>query len=218
MAPKIIKSDAAGFEAIDSTPSADDAPAGGKVVRRAAFETGAAAEDVLERARQKAREIVGDAEARRQEILEQAREEGLRQGLAAWNDAQIQAAHERDSYLAGCEQDVLRLAVRVAEKIIGESLKLDPALQVSIVREALRSVRQARQATIRVHPDAATEVEAKLEQLRREMPEGCVFVVKGDETVDPGGCVIQTDTSTVNASLRDQLRYFEERFLRESQR
>jgi len=86
------------------------------------------------------------------------------------------------------------------------------------VREALRSVRQARQATIRVHPDAVSLVEGRLEQLRRDMPEGCLFTVKGDEQVRAGGCVIQTDTSTVNASLEDQLGYFEQRFLRAARR
>jgi type III secretion system HrpE/YscL family protein len=215
MSPKIIKSDFGGSE---EAPPSEISPSGSKVVRRAIFETGIAADDILEQARQRAAEIIADAEQRRDEIAGEARDEGRREGLAQWNDALAQIGRERDKYLSECESDVLQVAVRIAEKIIGESLKLDPALQVSIVREALKSVRQSKRATIRVHPDAAREVESKLEDLRREMPEGCVFVVKGDDTVNIGGCVIQTDTSTVNASLRDQLRYFEERFLRESKR
>jgi type III secretion system HrpE/YscL family protein len=208
MTPKIIKGGAAGAED----------RAGGRVVRRAVYESGVAAEDIIEQARAAAEELVREAEAKKAEITQQAREEGRRQGLADWNDAIQAAMRARDSYLAECQEEVLRLAVRIAEKIIGESLKLDPLVQVSIVREALRSVRQTHHATIRVHPDAVGIVEQRLEQLRRDMPEGCLFTVKGDEQVREGGCIIQTDTSTVNASLEDQLRYFEERFQRESRR
>ena len=109
----------------------------------------------------------------------------------------------------------MRLAVRVAEKILGDELREDPQRAANAVAEALKSARQANNITIRVHPDASDGVEQRLDDLRAGAAPGAMFTVKGDESIALGGCVIQTEFGTVDAQLESQLRCLEDLLVRE---
>jgi hypothetical protein len=62
---------------------------------------------------------------------------------------------------------MIRLAVRMAEKIIGEELRSRPETIVSIARECLRSVRHEHSLTLRVNPKETGE-EASSPELKKE--------------------------------------------------
>lgn len=188
---------------------------GSKVVKRSLYEGGRTAEEIVEQARAEAAQIQAAAERRREEVLEQARREGYEEGLAQWNAAVLAAVKARDSHMAESEEKVLRLAVRIAEKILGDELQADPGRAAAAVAEALKSARQANNIVIRVHPDATAGVEERLDDLRAGSSPGAVFSVKGDETVALGGCVIQTEFGTVDAKLESQLRCLEDLLVRE---
>lgn len=192
-----------------------DPASGAKVVKRSVYEGGRTAEEVVEQAKAEAAEIVAEAERKRDAIVEKARREGYDRGLAEWNQAVADVVKERDTSLAASEEQILRLAVRVAEKILGDELREDPKRAATAVAEALKSARQANNITIRVHPDAADGVEQRLDDLRAGAAPGAVFTVKGDESVALGGCVIQTEFGTVDAQLESQLRCLEELLVRE---
>lgn len=200
---------------LKSGGAAPDAASGSKVVKRSLYEGGRTAEEVVEQAKAEAAEIIAEAERRRAATMEDARREGYEKGLAEWNEAVAAAVKARDEHLAASEERVLRLAVRVAEKILGDELKAAPQRAAGAVAEALKSARQANNVTIRVHPDAVEGVEQRLGDLRAGAAPGAVFTLKGDETVALGGCVIQTEFGTVDAKLESQLRCLEELLVRE---
>lgn len=189
-----------------------------RIVKRSVYESGRGAEEILDEARAEAERLIAEAREETASIRENAVAEGRAEGLRAWNERIVAATSARDKALAEAEREILQLAVHIAEKIIGEQLRLDPETTVSIVREALKSARRDKDVTIEVHPDAVAVVEARLDELRRNSPQGALFGVRGDASIAPGGCVVRTEAGTVDAKLESQLACLEELLLREAGR
>lgn len=189
-----------------------------RIVKRSVYESGRSAEEILAEARTEADRLVAEGREQAAEVRENAVAEGRAEGLRAWNERILEATAARDQALAEAERETLELAVHIAEKIIGEQLRLDPAAMASIVREALKSARRDKDVTLEVHPDSVQAVEAQLDELRRHSPQGALFAVRGDTSISPGGCVIRTEAGTVDARLESQLACLRELLLREAGR
>ena len=181
-----------------------------RIVRRAVVDAGAEAAAIVAAARAAAARVFAEAEEASERIAADARDAGYAEGLALWNDAILGALCARQDYLARSEEAVLRLAVRIAEKIIGEQLRLDPATIVKIVREALQSAPRQHRLELQVNPADAALVSARMETLLRaatfRMPE---IDVIGSAAVAPGGCVILSELGRVDARLHTQLQTIE---------
>jgi type III secretion protein L len=184
--------------------------AGTRIIKRDVEDAGRKARLLVEKAQAVAARIVADAEAERDRILAEAHDAGYRDGLVQWNDAVAQALRAKDEYLAACEEDLLRLAVKIAGKIIGEQLRLHPETIASIVREALKSAPRERRLTIQVNPSEVDTVNRHLRKLLESVtfhpPE---VEVVASETVAAGGCVIVSELGRVDAQLETQLQAME---------
>jgi type III secretion protein L len=191
MDSKIIKA-AAGADAADP-----------KLVKKEAYTAVLDAVTILDTAREQARAILRDAEARAAETIQQARRRGEDEGLARYLAAIAEAQQSLEKLYSAAEGDLVRLAIGVARKIVGEELQASPDTVLKIVREALAAGRQARQVTVKVHPTSAAHV-------RKSMPDVQVVAV---ESVAPGGCVIESEFGIVDAQLETQLRVMERSLL-----
>lgn len=195
------------------------APSGdSRIVKRSVYESGRSAEEILAEARAEAERLIEEARAETSSIRENAVAEGRAEGLREWNQRILEATAARDRSLADAEREILQLAVHIAEKIIGEQLRVEPGAIVSIVAEALKSVRRDKDVSLLVNPEAVAVVEARLEELRRQAPQGALFSVRADPSIAPGGCVIRTESGSVDAKLESQLQCLEELLLREAGR
>lgn len=141
------------------------------------------------------------------EGLAKAREE-VRQ---EWSD-QLQklvdtikeAAAARDQALERAEEDVLKLSLAVAEKIIRGRVSYDPAVTVNVVRAALERVNGTSRVKVRIHPSLLLAMEESKDEL---------LAVKGideiefieDSRVKPGGCLIETDFGRIDGRLEGRL-------------
>src|SRR5512133_3728837 len=110
MDEKIIKPDGLPGKVVVSSP---------KVLKREVYEATREAQDVVTLAQQKAKQILEEAERSRQAILARARDDGYAQGLAEWNELLLKSRERADGLAKTWEDAMLRLSVRVAEKIIG---------------------------------------------------------------------------------------------------
>ena len=90
----------------------------------------------------------------------------------------------------------------MAERLIGESLALDPAKIVAIANQALGSARQARRIALKAHPDDA-------EALRREIArlglEGAAIEIHVEPARSRGSLLLETDLGILDADLSIQL-------------
>ena len=189
------------------TPSA-------KIVKREAYEQAQEARDVIALAQEKAGQILEEAERKRDAVLEQARQEGIAKGLAEWNHILAQTAQRGEELAKGWEETMLRLSVRVAEKIIGEELKLHPATIVAIVREALTGVRPGKHLVIQVNEAEAQAVRARVSALKESLSTSSEIEIVASASVSPGGCVIESELGIVDARLETQMKCLEEALVR----
>jgi flagellar biosynthesis/type III secretory pathway protein FliH len=153
-----------------------------------------AAERELQTARDDAERIARKAEA-----------EGRERGLAAVTELLVGARAVAARARAGAEAELRTLAVRIAEKILGRELALDPGAVVDVAAAAMRHAGEPRELVVRC---AAEDLEA-LERGKPRLVERCrsaqVARFVADERVPRGGCILETELGVVDARLSTQL-------------
>ena len=184
----------------------------GAVVKRAVVDARAEARRILADAERDAEELRARAGHEAEELRDAAYQEGLESALAELNQILLEAHERRDSALAGAERDVLRLAVKLAEKIIGREVERDDAALADIVSAALRHARQQESLTVRVNPADLPRVQAHRERLDPSGRARFIDLV-ADPRVGHGGCIIEGESGTVDARLDTQLRVLERALL-----
>lgn len=159
-----------------------------------------------------------EAELRQREAA--ARQAGFQEGeetaesrLAAplRETAERMAAHVEE--LAGlrrklrreAEEDLVRLAVAIARRILRRELTAEPSAILGIVKAALERIDAREVLRIRVHPDVAFVLEDSLH--RRSAPERVEVLPDGG--LERGAVVIETSRGSFDASIETQLQEIE---------
>lgn len=149
----------------------------------------------------RARQLVNEAEARRAELFEQARVEG--------RAAAVTELAERSLRLARLEADAderalvrsIELSRLLAERLLGEALRLDPSHVAALAENAVAEARGARRITVVAHPDDAAELERALAAGRLER---VTRVVTSPER-RRGSLRLDTELGVLDADLAPQL-------------
>lgn len=192
-----------------------------KVVERAR----ATAAEILIRARREGGQI-------RRRAADQGFDQGFRQGYQAGEKAGTEAAFQKareefsqrhsqlahalssalrefeaakENILIRAEHDVCIFAVRVAERVTGQVGRVSRDAAVENVKAALRSVSSATQLEIRVNPLDAETLERFADVLASQVGAALHVRVLPDSAISPGGCVLATPETTVDATLETQL-------------
>jgi type III secretion system HrpE/YscL family protein len=195
-------------------------PGGGsgeKVITREVIAASAEATHILEDAKRRAEAIVAGADAARAEAMEAGRRQGFEHGAAQWAAA-IKGA--RESVRAAMEEakpQIVRMALRVAEKILRQKLEIRPDALVPMVDEALRSLQgqHPTRIVLRVHPADRGVLEQRRAHWLDRNPGIASINVVADEAFPRGGCRIESDFGMVDATLETQLRVIERHLLGE---
>jgi type III secretion protein L len=197
--------------------SADENAARSNLVKNRIFEAQATAQKILQDAEKRAAEIVVDAGQEAQILRVEAYAAGKAEAAAEFTET-IAAAYEmRETALHEVEQDVLKLSVKLAEKIIGREIKSDKQTIADTVATAMRNVRQQERLIIRVNPADFPNVQEFKAQLSHSGR--CKFLdFEPDPKIPSGGCVIESEVGTVDARLETQLKILERTLLRQAER
>jgi type III secretion protein L len=206
MSEKILKADAFPEKLPGSSP---------KVLKREAYEASREAHDVVGLAQDKARQIVEEAERERDAILEQARQDGYAEGLANWNQILARTSQKAEDLAKVWEETMLKLSVRVAEKIIGEQLKLHPETIVDIIKEVLQGIRFGKHLTIQVNDEDAPQVRSRVDRLKSSLGVSNEIEIVASASVPRGGCLIESELGVVDARLETQLKCLEDVLVRD---
>ena len=102
--------------------------------------------------------------------------------------------------------DVLNLAIVIAERVTKRQGLLDPAVAVANVTEAMKIVVHASDLRIVIHPNQQTALDEALPRLKVQWPELQHVELVADETLEPGGCRLYTTHGQVDGDLNEQLR------------
>lgn len=125
---------------------------------------------------------------------------------SAWNTALEGFVQERDRILAEARQDVLRLAVVLAEKVTKRAIEVDPASAAAQLESVLALVARPTRLVVRVHPLDEPIVREALPGLLARFPAAQHVDFRGDDQLERGSCVARTEGGGwLDASVRTQL-------------
>jgi len=119
-------------------------------------------------------------------------------------------ATERDSYFHRVEQEVVRLTMAIARKILNREAQVDPLLLTGVLRVALEKVGANTNVRLRANPADIKIWREYFAQSGENFPQPELV---GDPELDPSRCILETDLGTTEISLETQLKEIEHGFL-----
>jgi type III secretion protein L len=175
------------------------------IIRGDVYSASAKARELLHKAQQESEEILRKAREQSEELRKSGYDAGYQEGIAQTVELMTKARMEHEQFLKNANRDVMDLAFKVAEKIIGKQLETEPETIISIVKQAMQNVRGSKELTIRVHPDDAKILRSNEEELLETIGRNRIIDIMEDKKVQPGGCIIESEIGTVEAQLQTQL-------------
>ena len=182
------------------------------------------ATQIVEQAKQEAEQIRAQSEEEVQKMMETGYQEGYNQGLKEGQQAggqqvlstieeqlqNLQSEVERarmkiDDKIEGMSNHVIRLSTKIAEKIIKRQIELNPELIIEQVESILTGLGRIKSLTVRVNPAQLDILKVKEDDFLHltQGIDDIEFVI--DHSLQPGGCIIETDTGGADASIETQL-------------
>ncbi|MBW2699480.1 MAG: hypothetical protein JRF33_01565 [Deltaproteobacteria bacterium] len=157
------------------------------------------ADRLLADARQEAKALLRRAKTRVKAWRQEARAETEAGSAERLAECLAQVARWRTRLAQGNQQQLLELAVAMADRLLGEQLKLEPERIASICGQVIaESACQDQQLTIRLCPG---DVEMAGSWLERQED----FLIEADESLSPGDCMITSPWGEVDARLVTRL-------------
>jgi type III secretion protein L len=190
-------------------------PINKKVVKNQIISAQNEADKIRCEAEEFANQIKTQARNEAEILRNKAFREGTEQALSEFEINLFESREIREKILRDTEKDLLRLAVRLAEKIIGREIDKDQTTIVDIVVNAVQNVRQQEKLTIRVNPQDLGIIEKEIERI--SAGSRIKFIdFAADPRVVSGGCMIESEVGTIDARLETQLRVLERALLSQS--
>jgi len=154
-------------------------------------------------------------EAKKQAVVEQQSgfEKGLCRGLETIKPLQEMLAqlisemkYFIEQYPSQLEPQVMDLVINICSKIIKDKLASDRKIVLRTVQHAFKELTDKECIKIRVHAGDVGLLRKFQPQLLDMFHEIKKLEVVSDDTVDQGGCIIETNEGNIDATIRNQLK------------
>ncbi|MBS4203786.1 flagellar assembly protein FliH [Lederbergia citrea] len=195
-------------------------------------------EEILQDAEQKAKKVLDEAnhhasqllsqvqqqqgewEQKKQELINQAYEEGLQIGI---NEGRVNGYSEYEKlilqakevvelsksafheHVSDAESTILELAITAAERIIHSSLAEDHEKFLPIVKKAIKEAREFKEVQIHVHPLQYDLLIAEKKDLDAIFPSNTQCFIYPDAELEEYACFIESENGRIDASISSQL-------------
>lgn len=151
-------------------------------------------------------------QAKVDELYRNGMDEGRRQaerGLAnvfkSLRDGVSALTGLRSRVLKESEEDLLKLSVMIARKIVQREIAQDPAILTSIIVAAVGGCTERDRVVVRLNPGDHGVVAANRQAFMAVLGDDAPITLTPDDGVGPGGCLVETVTGTVDARIESQL-------------
>ncbi len=183
---------------------------------------------ITEEAREEAERIVAEARREASGIEQEARDQGYNRGRQEGFDqgeAELERLTERlhiiinktierrEEIIEETEGQLVRLVLEIARKVVKVISENQKNIVVNNVVQALRKLKSKADVNIRVNIDDLKLVSDHASEFVKRIERVNNVTVMEDSTVDPGGCIIETDFGQIDARISAQLREIEDRIL-----
>ncbi len=164
------------------------------------------------------RNLISRAQEEADSIKETAAKEGYRAGLEqAENDISLLRAKIADFVSAKKEvfeyiaPDILEISVDIARKIIKKEVEQNPQVILDSIVDVMRTLsKEEPRITVKLNPLQVDLVKTELPEYISSMGIEAKINVVGDESIEEGGCILNTNNGIVDASLDTQLQIVKE--------
>jgi flagellar assembly protein FliH len=177
-----------------------------------------------------------DPESRVREAVEEGRAQGFAQGIKQGRQAAVKEANARlenllktladlstlrERMIRAAEQDVVRLAAKIAGLVVREKIETDGeegAVALRALRTALEEFSKGDGFTIRCHPKDEEILRRQMGFLSRAAGSASTEAITlvSDPSVSPGGCVVLSEAGEVDVTVETQLQVIEHELLSRS--
>jgi flagellar biosynthesis/type III secretory pathway protein FliH len=184
-------------------------------------------QQLIREAEDKAEEIIREANLEAAEIRDQALKAGYETGQEtavkevreridsisrAFGEGLEGIASLKGSILARAEDDMVRLAIAIAEKLLCRELREHPDTIAIIVKEAIKTAEDKTEIIVKVNPDDYTTLKRYMGQLMEHINganagkrQNAPIKIIEDPDMTSGGCIVETETSIVDMSVEARM-------------
>lgn len=167
-------------------------------------------------------------EIERNQIMEEAREEGFKQGFQAGQEAgyteykeKINSAkeiiqltkEEFEKKLEAANETILMIAMKVAEKILVKQLNEHPNDFLNIVQQVIDEVKEYPEVKIFVPPSQYDLVRKNKEEFQQLFTTNVELYVLPDHNLEPYGVHVESSSGKIDASITTQVEQLKMRLL-----
>lgn len=170
--------------------------------------------EVVEKAIEDAIKKQGEVEKEAEELRKKAVEEGFQEGLIQLNKHILDLEEHSRKIYRETQNSILRLALQAAKKIVNKELEIHPDTIVDIVMQALAPVKQSHKITLFVNKADRDILEENKPRIKEIFEQLQFFGIQERADISPGGCVIETESGIINASVENQWKSLEIAFSR----
>lgn len=148
-------------------------------------------------------------EAGRREAFEQSQQEFRQEQGALVSSLSVMVEsfeRNKEELIDRGRHDVLGLAIEVAERITKRVGMDDSLAAVGNAEFAVRQIGSASDLVIRIHPRDVEAMRRYAGELAKDLKRPRHVTLEEDETIEPGGCVVETQDTRIDATLTEQLK------------
>ena len=174
-----------------------------QILAQAKEQVSAIETEARERGRQLARQ---QAEQSSQEYLDQR----LKSLIPALEQSIAAIQHSRESWLRHWEQNTVKLAASIAERLVRRELSRSPEISLDWIRESLELVTGESRVTLHLNPADYETLGEKVSHLVNCLTKVGTATIVPDPAIQLGGCRVVTDFGSIDQQLSAQLQRIEE--------
>lgn len=181
------------------------------VVNRASLEAKGKAETIIAEAeedarkiRERAQKVLSEVEAVREKAVKEGLAAGEAKGLSQVTEKLLRLEAMREKFYKEAEDEIIKLVMAMAEKVIGKIVEERPDVIRDVVRQALERSLGDR-ITVRVNPKDHKTIMSQNMEFKDVLDRTKRLHFKEDETVAKGGCIVETEVGTIDAQIETQM-------------
>lgn len=164
--------------------------------------------------------ILAEARAEAEIKVQEAYAEGLRRGETAGEEAFTESIGEagevlgqlttelveqRAAFHASMESQIFEIVRLVTAKVLQRESQIDSEIVGTLVRGALESIAGQERVVVRVNPIDLENIVSRKEDILGLFERLEQLDIVGDESIESGGCIAESDRLHIDAQLTSQL-------------
>lgn len=120
----------------------------------------------------------------------------------------------RETIVSESEQDLIKLAIEIAKKLVHREVQIDERIILTLLRVALEKLNEEGRITVFVEPSDHEVLRRNLDEIYPQGKE-TKLVLKVDESMDRGDCRLESEFGSIDARISEQFQEIEKGLLSE---